>query len=93
MRSTTQKFFVLVYFLLLVEYFNFKNLAETKNNSIINLFCMENFKEEMTKAKIKYDKEIAKDTCNCYLEEFINTNSHQKAINICKLETEKKFNL
>ena len=47
----------------------------------------------MLKAKINYDEEIAKHTCNCYLEEFINTNSHQKAINKCKLETKKKFNL
>ena len=93
MRSTTKKVFVLVNFLLLLGYLNFEYLAETKKNSIINLFCMQNLKEEMLKAKINYDEEIAKYTCNCYLEEFINTNSHQKAINKCKLETKKKFNL
>ena len=93
MRSTTKKVFVLVNFLLLLGYLNYEYLAETKKNSIINLFCIHNFKEEMLKAKINYDEEIAKYTCDCYLEEFINTNSHQKAINKCKLETKKKFNL
>ena len=93
MSSTTKKFFVLVNLFLLWNHLNFEYLAETKKNSIINLFCIENFKQEMSKAKIDYDEEIAKNTCDCYLEEFINTNSHQKAINKCKLETKKKFNL
>ena len=93
MRSNTQKVFVFVNFLLLLGYFNLEYLAETKNNTIINLFCIQNFKEEMLKANINYDEEIAKDTCDCYLEEFINTNSHSKAISKCKLKTQKKFNL
>ena len=93
MRSTAKKVLVLVNFFLVCGYFNIVYLAETKNNSIINLFCIETFKEEMLKANINYEEEIAKETCDCYLEEFINTNSHQKAINKCKLETKKKFNL
>ena len=93
MRSITKKVFVLVNFLLLLGHLNLEYLAETKNNSIINLFCIQNFKEEMLKANINYDEEIAKDTCDCYLEEFINTNSHSKAISKCKLKTQKKFNL
>ena len=93
MRSTTKKVFVLVNFLFLMGYLNFEYLAEIKKNSIINLFCIQNFKEEMLKAKINYDEEIAKDTCDCYLDEFINTNSHQKAVDKCKLDTKKKFNL
>ena len=93
MRSNTQKVFVYINFLLLLGYFNLEYLAETKNNTIINLFCIQNFKEEMLKANINYDEEIAKDTCDCYLEEFINTNSHSKAISKCKLKTQKKFNL
>ena len=93
MRSITKKVFVLVNFLLLLGYLNLEYLAETKNNTIINLFCIQNFKEEMLKANINYDEEIAKDTCDCYLEEFINTNSHSKAISKCKLKTQKKFNL
>ena len=93
MRSNIKKVFVLVNFLLLAGYLNFEYLAETKNNSIINLFCIQNFKSEMLKAKINYDEQIAKYTCDCYLEEFLITHSHQKAIDKCKLETKKKFNL
>ena len=93
MRSTTKKVFVLVNFCLLWGYLNMESLAETKKNLIINLFCIESFKDEMLKANINYDEEIAKDSCDCYLEEFSNTNSHRKAINKCKLETKKKFNL
>ena len=93
MRSITKKVFVVVNFLLIVGYLNFEYLAETKNKSIINLFCIQNFKEEMLKAKINYNEEIAKETCDCYLREFLNTNSHQKSINKCKLETKEKFYL
>ena len=63
MRSNTKKVFVFVNFLLLLGYFNLEYLAETKNNTIINLFCIQNFKEEMLKANINYDEDIAKDTC------------------------------
>ena len=93
MRSNTKKLLVLVNFCLVWGYFNIEYLAETKKNSIINLFCIENFKQEMLKANLNYDQEIAEETCDCYLKEFINTNSHEKAISICKLETKKKFNL
>ena len=93
MRSNAKKLLVLVNFFLISGYLNIGYLAETKKNSIINLFCIENFKEEMLKANINYEEEIAKETCDCYLKEFINTNSHQKAINKCKLKTKKKFNL
>ena len=93
MGSITKKIFFLMNFLLFWGFINFEFLAETKKNSIINLFCIENFKEEMLKANINYEEEIAKETCDCYLKEFINTNSHQKAINKCKLETKKKFDL
>ena len=92
MRSTTKIFFVLVNYMFLWGFLNPECYAETKK-SIINLFCIENFKEEMLKAKMNYDEEIAKDTCDCYLNEFINTNSHQKAIKKCKSETKRKFNL
>ena len=93
MGSTSKKILFLVNFFLVYGYLNIEYLAETKNNSIINIFCMENFKEEMLKANIIYEEKIANETCNCYLKEFINTNSHQKAINKCKLETKKKLNL
>ncbi len=93
MRSITKKVFVLVNVFFLLGYLNFEYLADIKKNSIINLFCIQNFKEEMLKANINYDEEIAKDACDCYLEEFINSNSHSKAISKCKLKTQKKFNL
>ena len=93
MGSITKKHFVLGSFFLLLGFLNSEYLAETKDNSIINLFCIESFKVEMLKANLNYDEEIAKDTCGCYLEEFTNGTSHQNSINKCKLETEKKFNL
>ena len=93
MRSTAKKGIFLINFFLILGHINIEYLAETKNNSIINLFCIENFKEEMLKANINFEKEIAKETCDCYLKEFINTNSHKIAINKCKLKTKKKFNL
>ena len=93
MRSFIKKIFVLVNFFFLWGFLNVEYLAETKKNSIINLFCIESFKEEMLKANIKYNDEIAKDTCDCYLEEFAKNTSHQKAIIKCKLETKEKFNL
>ena len=92
MGSITKHVFLGSFFL----WFGFLNseyLADTKNNSIINLFCIESFKLEMLKANLKYDVEIAKNACDCYLDEFLKTTSHQKAINKCKLETKKKFKL
>ena len=93
MGSITKKHFVLGSIFLLLGFLNSEYLAETKDNSIINLFCIESFKVEMLKANLNYDEEIAKDTCSCYLEEFTNGASHQNSINKCKLETKKKFNL
>ena len=88
-----KKHFVLGSLFLLLGFLNSEYLAETKNNSIINLFCIESFKLEMLKANLNYDEEIAKDTCNCYLEKFRKGTSHQNSINECKLETKKKFKL
>ena len=94
MGSITKKIFVLGSFFLLLVFSNSEYLAETRNNSIINLFCIESFKLEMLKANLNYDEEIAKDTCNCYLlEAFTNGTSHQNSINKCRLKTKKKFNL
>ena len=95
MRSTRKKVLVLVlaHFSLVWGFLNNACLAETNKKSLMNLFCIENFKEEMLKANINYDEEIAEETCDCYLKEFINTNSHYKAIKKCKLETKKKLNL
>ena len=93
MGFITKKKFVLVSFFLFLGFINSEYLAETKKDSIINLFCIESFKVDMSKANLKYEAEIAKNACDCYLDEFSKTTSHQKAINKCKLETKKKFNL
>ena len=93
MGSITKKHFVVVSFFLLWGYSNSEYLAQTKNDSIINLFCIKSFKVEMLKAKLNYNEEIAKDTCDCYLQELSKSTSHQNSINRCKLETIKKFNL
>ena len=93
MRSAINKVLVLFNFFFLLGYFNFQYLAETNKDSIINLFCMEYFKDEVLNSNLNYDEEIAKNACDCYLEEFLNSKSHQKSINKCKLETKQKFNL
>ena len=93
MGSITKKIFVLVSFFLLGGFINSKYLAETQKDSIINLFCIESIKEEMSKANLNYDVKIARDTCDCYLREFLNSTSHQNSIDKCKLEAKKKFNL
>ena len=93
MGSITKKQFVLVSFFLLWGFINSEYLAETQKDSIINLFCIESIKEEMSKANLNYDVKIARDTCDCYLREFLNSTSHQNSIDKCKLEAKKKFNL
>ena len=93
MGSITKNKFVLVSFFLLWGFINSEYLAETQKDSIINLFCIESFKVEMSKANLNYDEKIAKDTCDCYLREFLNSKSHQNSIDKCKLEAKKKFNL
>ena len=93
MRSITKNHFVLGSFFILLGFLNSEYLAETKKDSIINLFCIESFKVEMSKANLNYDEKIAEHTCDCYLREFSNSTSHQNSIVKCKLETKKKFNL
>ena len=93
MGSIKKKFFTLVSFFILLGSINSKYLAETQKDSIINLFCIESIKVEMSKANLNYDEKIAMDTCDCYLREFLNSKSHQNSIRKCKLETKKKYNL
>ena len=88
-----KKKFAIISFFLLCRFINSEYLAETPKDSIINLFCIESFQVEMSKANLNYDEKIAEDTCECYLREFSNSKSHQKSIVKCKLETKKKFNL
>ena len=92
MGSITKKF-VLVSLFLLWGFIDSEYLAETQKDSFINLFCIESIKVEMSKANLNYDEKIAKDTCDYYLREFLNSKSHQDSIGKRKLEANKKFNL
>ena len=92
MKSNKYKFCILVNLMIIFNSFNNYYLAQTKQNSIIKLFCLQSVKEEMLKAEIVYSEEIANETCECYYEEFIQTASHQDAKTKCKLETKKNLN-
>ena len=92
MKSRKYKFFIMVHLLILFNFLNSHFFAQTKQNSIIKLFCIHSVKEEMLKAKMEYSEEIANETCECYYEEFTKTASHQDAKTICKLETQEILN-
>ena len=87
MKASKYKFLIFVYLLIIFNSFNNYYLAQTKQNSIIKLFCLESVKEEMIKAEMVYSEKIANETCECYYEEFTQTASHQDAKTKCKLET------
>ena len=92
MKSSKYKFFIFVNLIILFNSFNSFYLAQTKQNSIIKLFCLQSVKEEMMKAEMVYSEKIASETCDCYFEEFTETLSHQDAKTKCKLETKKNLN-
>ena len=92
MKASKYKFFILMNLIMLLNSFNNYFLAQTKQNSIIKLFCLESVKEEMMKAEILYSKEIANATCDCYYEEFKQTASHKDAKTKCKLKTKENLN-
>ena len=92
MKANKYKVFIFVHLMLLFNTFNNYYLAQTKQNSIIKLFCLESVKEEMIKAEMVYSEKIANETCECYYEEFTQTASHQDAKTKCKLETKENLN-
>ena len=92
MKASKYKFFIFVNLIILFNSFNSYYLAQTKQNSIIKLFCLQSVKEEMMKAEIVYSEEIANETCDCYYKEFTQTASHQDAKTKCKLKTKENFN-
>ena len=92
MKASKYKFFIFMILIILFNSFDNNLLAQTKQNSIIKLFCLQSVKEEMLKAKIVYSEEIAHETCECYFEEFTQTASHQEAKTKCKLETKENLN-
>ena len=91
MKASKYKFFIFMNLLILFNSFNSYYLAETKQNSIIKLFCLQSVKEEMLKAEMEYSEEIANETCACYYDEFTKTASHQVAKRKCKLETQESL--
>ena len=92
MKANKYNFFIFVNLIILSNSFNSYYLAQTKQNSIIKLFCLKSVKEEMLKAGMVYSDEIANETCDCYNEEFMQTASHQDAKTKCILETKENLN-
>jgi len=92
MKASKYKFFIFVNLIILFNFFSSYYLAQTKQNSIIKLFCIQSVKEEMMKADMEYSEKIANETCDCYFEEFMQTASHQNAKTKCKLETKENLN-
>ena len=91
MKASKYNFFIFVNLIILFNSFNSYYLAQTNQNSIIKLFCLQSVKEEMLRAKMLYSEEIANVTCECYYKEFTQTASHQDAKTKCKLETQENF--
>ena len=92
MKASKYKIFIFVNLMILLNSFNSYYLAQTKQNSIIKLFCLQSVKEEMMKEEMEYSEEIANQTCECYYEEFTQTASHQVSKTKCKLETQESLN-
>ena len=92
MKASKYKFFIFVNLMIMFNSFNSYYLAQTKQNSIIKLFCLQSVKEEMLKAKVVFSEEILNEICECYYDEFMQTASHQEAKIKCKLETKKNLN-
>ena len=92
MKASKYNFFIFVNLIILFNSFNSFYFAQTKQNSIIKLFCLHSVKEEMLKAEMEYSEEIANETCECYYEEFTQTASHQDAKTKCKLKTKENLN-
>ena len=88
MKSKKYKFFILINLMFSLNSSIEHSLAQTKQNSIIKLFCLQSVKEEMLRAEIEYNEKIANETCQCYYEEFKLTSSHQDAKTKCKLDAQ-----
>ena len=91
MRASKYKLFIFVNLIILFNFYSNNYLAQTEQNSIIKLFCLQSVKEEMLKAEMLYSEEIANETCECYYKEFTQTASHQDAKTKCKLQTQESF--
>ena len=65
MKASKYKSSIFVNLIILFNSFNSYYLAQTKQNSIIKLFCIHSVKEEMFKAEMEYNEDIANETCDC----------------------------
>ena len=92
MKDRKYKYFIFINLMILFNFFNSHYLAQSKQNSIIKLFCLQSVKEEMLEAEMVYSEKIANETCECYYREFIQTASHQDAKTKCKLKTKENLN-
>ena len=92
MKASKYNFVIFVNLIILFNSLNNYYLAQTKQNSIIKLFCLQSVKEEMMKAEMEYSEETANQTCECYYEEFTQTASHQDSKTKCKLEIQESLN-
>ena len=70
MKATEFKLFIFVSLTILVNLLNSNNIVQSKQNSILKMFCLQSVKKEMLKAEILYSEEIANQTCDCYYDEF-----------------------
>ncbi len=91
MKFTQFKLFIFASLIILLDLFYSNNLVQSKQNSILKIFCRQSVKKEMLRAEIAYSEELAKKTCECYYEEFIQSSSHKNAKTKCKLEAQKSF--
>ncbi len=91
MKASKYNFSIFVNLIILFNSFNSYYLAQTKQNTIIKLFCLQSVKKEILKSEMIYSKEIANEICDCYYEEFTQTASHQDAKTKCKLETKENL--
>ena len=92
MKANKYKLFIFVNLMVLFNSLNSNFYAQTKQNSIIKLFCLQSVKEEMLKAEMVYSEEIANETCDCYYEEFTQNASHKDAKTKCKLKIKENLN-
>ena len=92
MKAGKYNFFIFVNLIILFNPCNSYYFAQTKQNSIIKLFCLQSVKEEMMKAEMVYSEEIANEACDCYYKEFMQTANHEDAKTKCKLETKENLN-
>ena len=59
MKASKYKFFIFVNLMIIFNSLNNYYLAQTKQYSIIKLFCLQSVKEEMIKAEMVYSEDLS----------------------------------